>query len=63
MLYSQAAEYPAHNGVNGANHGKPYAHKRRRAAKPAPSAPTSASTSTEDARDTSPQVPTDLLNY
>ncbi|XP_045764922.1 transcription factor cwo isoform X1 [Maniola jurtina] len=49
---TEAADCPPHNGVNGATHGKPYAHKRRRAVKPAPSAPTSASTSTED---TSPQ--------
>lgn len=37
-------------------HGKVYSHKRRRATKPAPSTSTSNSGSTEDARDTSPQV-------
>ncbi|XP_022129316.2 transcription factor cwo isoform X2 [Pieris rapae] len=36
-------------------HNKVYNHKRRRATKPAPSTSTSASGSTEDARDTSPQ--------
>ncbi|CAB3228046.1 unnamed protein product [Arctia plantaginis] len=36
-------------------HGKLYSHKRRRATKPAPSASTSTSGSTEEARDTSPQ--------
>ncbi|XP_026328943.1 hairy/enhancer-of-split related with YRPW motif protein [Hyposmocoma kahamanoa] len=40
-----------------ASHCKVYNHKRRRAAKPAPSTSTSNSGSTEDARDTSPQMP------
>ncbi|XP_023940036.2 transcription factor cwo isoform X2 [Bicyclus anynana] len=51
---TEMTDAAAHNGTNGAPHGKML--KRRRALKPAPpSASTSASTSTEDAPDTSPQ--------
>ncbi|XP_013178013.1 PREDICTED: uncharacterized protein LOC106125381 isoform X1 [Papilio xuthus] len=53
--FSRSQDSEAAESQTRAVNGKPYSHKRRRAVRPAPAASTSASASTEEARDTSPQ--------